>query len=432
MQEKWSEKYKKSIDCKNPKGFSQKAHCAGRKKKMKSFKQYIKEDVYGGLSTIYHRTHSIESIDAIKDSGFHTGSGAMYGRGIYGTYSLESQLNDLMNATYGKYIIKAKVNNNRILFLDMDQAKKVYGKNHTLVDQLKSISSRIPITNEIERISNILLKKPKLTSTFALKILRERNVKEEIYGISFTGSRDGNVLVIYNEKTVTPMSYNTTSKNPKKLDSRKWIDIKNRDLIQRGLDTELDGFIKNIAPKDIKSLKGDKKLLKRYDWLQWGDVQDAEIELTPKKLIWKNGIFSGGLVRDVIWENGTFQNADWDNGTWCNGTFCNGRWAYGTWKNGTWENGTWESGKWNNGIWCKGIWYDGTWKCGEWFVGQWYDGIWQNGKWHKGSWDDGTWKCGEIYSKKYNTFVCSSVNPRGFKQKEKKSNSLEELQSKVK
>ena len=30
--EGWSNKYKKSIDCNNPKGFSQKAHCAGRKK----------------------------------------------------------------------------------------------------------------------------------------------------------------------------------------------------------------------------------------------------------------------------------------------------------------------------------------------------------------------------------------------------------------
>jgi len=30
--EKWSEKYKKSIDCNNPKGFSQRAHCQGRKK----------------------------------------------------------------------------------------------------------------------------------------------------------------------------------------------------------------------------------------------------------------------------------------------------------------------------------------------------------------------------------------------------------------
>ena len=30
--EKWSDKYKRSIDCSNPKGFSQRAHCQGRKK----------------------------------------------------------------------------------------------------------------------------------------------------------------------------------------------------------------------------------------------------------------------------------------------------------------------------------------------------------------------------------------------------------------
>jgi hypothetical protein len=32
LDEKWSDKYKSSIDCSNPKGFSQKAHCQGRKK----------------------------------------------------------------------------------------------------------------------------------------------------------------------------------------------------------------------------------------------------------------------------------------------------------------------------------------------------------------------------------------------------------------
>jgi hypothetical protein len=32
LNEKWSQKYKSSINCSNPKGFSQKAHCAGRKK----------------------------------------------------------------------------------------------------------------------------------------------------------------------------------------------------------------------------------------------------------------------------------------------------------------------------------------------------------------------------------------------------------------
>ena len=34
----WSDKYKKSIDCDNPKGFSQRAHCQGKKKKMNESK----------------------------------------------------------------------------------------------------------------------------------------------------------------------------------------------------------------------------------------------------------------------------------------------------------------------------------------------------------------------------------------------------------
>jgi hypothetical protein len=33
---KWSQKYKNSIDCNNPKGFSQRAHCQGKKKKKRS------------------------------------------------------------------------------------------------------------------------------------------------------------------------------------------------------------------------------------------------------------------------------------------------------------------------------------------------------------------------------------------------------------
>ena len=33
IEEKWSKKYKDSINCSNPRGFSQRAHCAGRKKK---------------------------------------------------------------------------------------------------------------------------------------------------------------------------------------------------------------------------------------------------------------------------------------------------------------------------------------------------------------------------------------------------------------
>ena len=43
----WSQKYKKSIDCNNPKGFSQKAHCAGRKKQESkmNLKSLVKETI---------------------------------------------------------------------------------------------------------------------------------------------------------------------------------------------------------------------------------------------------------------------------------------------------------------------------------------------------------------------------------------------------
>ena len=39
----WSDKYKISIDCDNPKGFSQKAHCAGRRKKAKELASKSKQ-----------------------------------------------------------------------------------------------------------------------------------------------------------------------------------------------------------------------------------------------------------------------------------------------------------------------------------------------------------------------------------------------------
>lgn len=70
--EKWSTKYKRSINCSRPKGFSQKAHCAGRKKKrgkstmykeiqdVKYIMDMMKEDVFG------HRVTSYSPKDTIR------------------------------------------------------------------------------------------------------------------------------------------------------------------------------------------------------------------------------------------------------------------------------------------------------------------------------------------------------------------------------
>ena len=48
--EKWSEKYKKSINCNNPKGFSQKAHCDGKRKNSEMKEGELTEKCWAGYT----------------------------------------------------------------------------------------------------------------------------------------------------------------------------------------------------------------------------------------------------------------------------------------------------------------------------------------------------------------------------------------------
>ena len=57
----WSNKYKKSINCNNPKGFSQKAHCAGRKKRKENMNLH-------SLKEIVREVLTERSINAISKS----------------------------------------------------------------------------------------------------------------------------------------------------------------------------------------------------------------------------------------------------------------------------------------------------------------------------------------------------------------------------
>jgi len=61
VKEGWSDKYKRSIDCDNPKGFSQKAHCQGRKKKMNE-EADKKGKGSGKKDACYHKVKSRYSV----------------------------------------------------------------------------------------------------------------------------------------------------------------------------------------------------------------------------------------------------------------------------------------------------------------------------------------------------------------------------------
>jgi len=61
---KWSEEYKDSIDCDNPKGFSQRAHCQGLKKK----KEKKAEDILHELHTAANSFESLGFIEAAHEA----------------------------------------------------------------------------------------------------------------------------------------------------------------------------------------------------------------------------------------------------------------------------------------------------------------------------------------------------------------------------
>ena len=68
--EAWSEKYKKSINCSNPKGFSQRAHCDGRKKKVKEMSH--RDAVKILKKHHYHLDRQHGSHEVWKDEEGHT------------------------------------------------------------------------------------------------------------------------------------------------------------------------------------------------------------------------------------------------------------------------------------------------------------------------------------------------------------------------
>tara|TARA_Y100001937_G_scaffold12455_1_gene15827 strand:- start:7369 stop:9843 length:2475 start_codon:yes stop_codon:yes gene_type:complete len=104
--EDWSDKYKKSIDCNNPKGFSQRAHCASREKNeestMKSFKDYIEEKNVPNNPELWKK--AIAKAKAKFDvypSAYANAWAAKWYKGEGGTWSVKKESVELED---GKYV----------------------------------------------------------------------------------------------------------------------------------------------------------------------------------------------------------------------------------------------------------------------------------------------------------------------------------------
>ena len=131
IEEGWSQKYKNSINCSHPKGFSQKAHCAGKKKHNESIEMEMTCEDCGMCKT--HGDHNHNALDEACWKGYHKeGMKTMFGKeypnckknknesletyirkgecpGCGGSMIAEGQLNEKQDACYHKVKSRYKV-----------------------------------------------------------------------------------------------------------------------------------------------------------------------------------------------------------------------------------------------------------------------------------------------------------------------------------
>lgn len=177
----------------------------------------------------------------IISQGFRAGAGDFYGVGLYACYEFDDQIRDFDGdgkvdmAMYGQNIVEFKVENTgKFLILDMtegnNQAKKVWGSKHTLIDQLKKIMGGkfLNFYNKnkelLDSFNKILLEAKVDTSTGSKELKKDKEGRfltapigkvlcqmegfiSLVDGISFTGGNDGRVLVVYDADLAMPTRY---------------------------------------------------------------------------------------------------------------------------------------------------------------------------------------------------------------------------------
>lgn len=117
---RWSDKYKKSIDCSNPKGFSQRAHCKGRKKKInESFQKMLKnknntqENIIEDFSPLVNHIskcllekYTIEQLEKISDE--HLINELYGGAGLLSKVAKDTNLQKQLGSLAAAQTMKSK------------------------------------------------------------------------------------------------------------------------------------------------------------------------------------------------------------------------------------------------------------------------------------------------------------------------------------
>jgi len=151
----WSEKYKKSIDCNNPKGFSQKAHCADKKKNEDMVFEEITEDILNEKLITYGNRKPYGQIVFMA-------GGAGSGKGFAISNFVDSASFKIRDVDEMKKQIQIL---NRLGKLDIRSILKKYGRNI----KLKDLDLIRKIEKDGYKLQNFNLKNP--DHVYALHIL---------------------------------------------------------------------------------------------------------------------------------------------------------------------------------------------------------------------------------------------------------------------
>jgi hypothetical protein len=241
--------------------------------KMGNSAKVLKEAVYGNMATVFHRTSVSDLVNKVFDSGFKPGDGAMYGKGFYSTYELESQLRANMSDTYGPIVVKFACPISTFFIFDYEEFKKS--------PNFKKLNS--PSENEFLKAqfdffkmdySNFdFSKKPSYTSETALWCTKNiPNFKKLCEGIVFTGSRDGKVLVSYNTNLIYPLSYSTD-------EGKTWKKVeKNREYLKKVAKVK-----SRFIPEDLL-VKPENFGITNYDFDENGFLNVFSVNIPKMKL----------------------------------------------------------------------------------------------------------------------------------------------------
>ena len=170
----------------------------------------IKEKIYGNMATVFHRTSVSDLVNKVFDSGFKPGSGDMYGKGFYSTYSFSSQGRESMKETYGPIVVKFAVPISTFFIFDYDEFKKSPNfnklkkpsKENFLIEQFKFFKMDYSKFSQEEADFNY---HSSATALWCYKNIK--NFTKLCEGIIYTGQRDGQCLLAYNTKLIMPLSY---------------------------------------------------------------------------------------------------------------------------------------------------------------------------------------------------------------------------------